>query len=150
MDWFIVIVVVLILAAGAYLLLGNDGPSIISSSKNVTVTTVVELAAKDKDYTELIKEGDVVLIGEKEKMRTNVEKIEINPARTTGYDILEGRVLYSEVPEEYDIKVTLVGEGAETESDIEMNGAAIRVGQGVALNSKNWTGYGYVIGLEVE
>ncbi len=149
MDLFIVIVLVAVIAAGGYLLLGRGGGA-AASNESVEVTTVVELTAKDKEFSELINEGDIVLIGEKEKMRTSVEKVEAVPARTTGYDIIDGRVLYAEVPDKYDVKITLVGEGTETESAIEMNGAAIRVGQGAALNSKNWAGYGYVIGLDVE
>ena len=149
MDLFIVIIVAAVIAAGAYILFGRDGGS-VASSQNVTVRTVVELTAMTEDFAQLIKEGDVVLVGEKEKMRTNVEKIEVEPAKTTGYDILTGKVLRSVLPDEYDVRITLVGDGAETESTVEMNGAAIRVGQKEALNSKNWAGYGYVVGLEVE
>lgn len=148
MDLFIILMVVIIAAAGVYILFGRNG-SAVSSSQNVTVETVIELTAMTEDFTELIKEGDVVLVGEKEKMRTNVKKIEIEPAKTTGYDILNGKVLRSVLPDEYDVKITLVGEGAETDSTVEMNGAAIRVGQKEALTSKNWAGYGYVIGLDV-
>ena len=148
MDVFIIIVVIAVAAAAIYLLFGRGDGGGVSASKNVEVTTVVELNAKDEDFTKLIKIGDPVLIGEKEKMRTNVTDMKIIPARTTGYDILDGRVLNSEVPNEYDVQITLVGEGTETDKSIEMNGTPIKVGHGVALNSKGWTGYGYVIGLD--
>lgn len=148
MDWFILIVTLAVILAGVYLLTGRGSAGGRGASKNVEVTTVVELAGKDKEFADIIAAGDIVAIGEKEKMMTEVESIEILPAKTTGYDILDGRVLRSEVPGQYDIRVTLVGDGSETESAIEMNGTAIRVGQNAVLSSKNWAGSGYVIGLE--
>lgn len=148
MDLFIIIAVLAVILAGVYLLTGREGTGGLSASKNVEVTTVVELAGKDKAFADIIANGDIVAIGEKEKMMTEVKSIEILPAKATGYDILDGRVLRAEVPKQYDIRVTLVGDGTETESAIEMNGTAIKVGQNAVLSSKNWAGSGYVIGLE--
>lgn len=151
MDLFIVIMIAAVAAAGVYLAFGRGGGGTGSgSSKNVEVTTVVELLGKDEDFAGKIKVGDVVAIGEKEKMMTNVKDIEVSVAKSAGYDILEGRVLRSDVEGERDIKITLVGEGAETDSTIEMNGAAIRIGQSAVLSSKNWAGQGFVIGLDTK
>lgn len=148
MDCFIVIAALVVILAGVYLLTGRGDTGAMGGSKNVEVTTVVELAGKDMEFADIIAKGDIVAIGEKEKMMTEVESIEVLPAKTTGYDILDGRVLRSEVPGQYDIRVTLVGDGTEKESAIEMNGTAIRVGQNAVLSSKNWAGSGYVIGLD--
>lgn len=149
MDAFIIIAVIAVLAA-AYIFLGrgSGGVSGGTASKNVEVTAVVELTSRTKEFCELIQVGDVVLVGEKEKMRTNVKSVEVLPAKTTGYDILEGRVPRSELPGEYDVQITLVGEGAETDKSIQMNGAEIRVGQKAVTAGKGWSGQGYVIGLE--
>lgn len=148
MDWFIVVVALAVILAGVYLLTGRGSAGGMSTSKNVEVTTVVELAGKDKEFADIIANGDIVGVGEKEKMMTEVKRIEVLPAMATGYDILEGKVLRAEVPEQYDIRVTLVGDGTEKESAIEIDGTAIKVGQNAVLSSKNWAGEGYVIGLE--
>ncbi|MBQ3573468.1 MAG: DUF4330 domain-containing protein [Clostridia bacterium] len=148
MDLFIIIAALAVILAGVYLLTGRGNAGVTGASKNVEVTTIVEIAGKDKEFADIIANGDIVGVGEKEKMMTEVKSIEVLPAKATGYDILEGKVLRSEVPGQYDIRVTLVGEGTETESAIEMNGTAIRVGQNAVLSSKNWAGSGYVIGLE--
>ncbi len=148
MDLFIIIVTLAVILAGVYLLTGRGSAGGIGTSKNVEVTTIVELAGKDKEFADIIANGDIVAIGEKEKMMTRVESVEVLPAKATGYDILEGKVLRSEVPEQCDIRVTLVGDGTEKESAIEIDGTAIKVGQNAVLSSKNWAGEGYVIGLE--
>lgn len=149
MDWFIVIVVVLVAIAGIYLLAGRGG-SAVTTSVNTNVTVVAEISQQEPAFAELIKQGDVVLIGEKTKMRTTVESVEVSPARETGYDILDGRVLRSEIPEKIDVKVTLKAVGVESDSSIEIDGAPIRVGQKTILHSKGWGGEVYIIGLETD
>lgn len=150
MDLFIVIVAVVIVAAGAYLLFGADGGSSgVPTSRNVDVSAVVELTAKDAEFAEIIKNGDAVLVGEKTRMATTVSGVEVVPAMDTGYDAINGRVLRSEIPEKVDIRVTLSALGAETDRAIEIDGTAIKVGQKVVISSKNWAGEGYVTGLEI-
>lgn len=148
MDLFITIVITAVILAGIYLLTGKGSTGSINTSKNVEVVAVVELTVKDKEFADIIAKGDIVAIGEKEKIMTEVKGIEILPAKATGYDILDGRVLRSEIPDQYDIRVTLAGDGTEKESAIEIGGTAIRIGQKAVLSSKNWAGEGYVIGLE--
>lgn len=148
MDAFIIVVLVLVIAAGVYLLSGGSGEAAVTSSKNVEVTAAVELTSQNKEFTETVAVGDVVYVGEKEKAKAVVSKVEVETAKSTGYDILEGQVLRSEIPDVYDVKVSFSGSGVETEGAIELDGSAIRVGQSVVLSSKNWAGEGYVVGLE--
>ncbi len=148
MDLFIIIVALAVIVAGVYLLTDKGSAGGISTSKNVEVITVVELAGEDKEFADIIANGDIVGVGEKEKAMTRVENVEILPAKATGYDILDGQVLRTEIPDKYDIRVTLVGDGTEKESAIEIDGTAIRIGENAVLSSKNWAGKGYVIGLE--
>ena len=148
MDLFIVIVVVAVLAAAFYFFAGRGGAGSAMSS-NVSVKATVELKAKNENYASAIKPGDKVMIGEKEKMTTTVEKVEVKPAKTTGYDILDGRVLNSAVPNEYDVQVTVTADGAETDKSVEIDGVPIRVGQNAAMFGKGWSSTGYVINIEI-
>ena len=151
MDLFIIIVLVAVIAAGAFILGGREKTvTSADGSEGTEIAFAVELTSREKDYTELIKVGDTVLVGEKDKKESVVTEVEVGPAKTTGYDILNGQVLRSELPGEYDVKVYLAGKGSQTDSAIKLGGATeLRVGQGVALSSKKWTGYGYVIGLDI-
>ncbi len=146
-DLFIVIVLVVVIAAGAYLLT-SGGTSVATEEKNVDVNFVVELAGKDAGYEDAIKVGDIVMVGEKDKMQTIIENIEVIPAKTTGYDILTGRVLRADVPMQNDIRVTLSALGVEDSNSIKINDIAVRTGQNLAMFGKGWSSTGYVIGLE--
>lgn len=150
MDLFIIVIVITVIAAAVYLFVGKNGGKGSGGSSNVVVRTTVELTAKDENYAESIKVGDKVMIGEKEKMTTTVEKVDVKPARTIGYDILDGRVLYSTVPHEYDVQVTVVADGTETDRTIETDGIPVRVGQNVAMFGKGWSSTGYIINIDTD
>ena len=149
MDAFIIIVLVLAIAAGAFLLFGNGGGSMQSSSGNKTEAEfMVELTARKKDFADLIEIGDTVLVGEKEKAEAVVTAVDVSPGKSIGYDILDGRVLNSELDGDYDVKVTLRGKCVETDEYINLGMTELKVGLGVALSNKDWTGYGYVLAVD--
>ncbi len=150
MDLFIIIVAVAVVAAGAYFLCARGGSTAVVTQENVLVRTTVELDMQNKEFAELVKVGEKAVIGEKEKMMTVVESVEIVPATDKGYDIIEGRVLRAEVPDKYDVKITLVGDGTENDRDIMINGNSLKVGQKVVVSSRDFAGEGYIIGLETE
>lgn len=150
MDLFLIIVIILVAAAGMYFVGGRRGGSASSSEKNVNVTYTVELTGKEDNMINLIKEGDAVMVGEKDKANMKVTAVEVSPAKTDGYDIETGRVLRSPVPDEYDIKVTMSAIGTESDSAVKVDGVALRVGQNAVLSSRGWAGSGYAIGLSAE
>ena len=149
MDIFIVIVLAVVIAAGAYFLFGRDASS-VKDEQNVNVSFVIELTGKETGYENNIKVGDIVLVGEKDKMRTTIEKVEVLPAKTTGYDIIEGKVLRAEVPLHSDIKVTLTAAGVESKDAIKINDIPVRIGQNLAAFGNGWSSTGYVVGLETK
>lgn len=150
MDLFIVLVIVAIVIAAIYFLAGTSGGNGGLATSNVVVKTTVELKAKDENYANAIKVGDKVMIGEKEKITTTVEKVEVKPAETLGYDIVNGRVLNSEVPNEYDVQVTVIANGAETDNSIEIDSIPVRVGQNAVMFGKGWSSSGYIINVDTD
>lgn len=148
MDLFLIIAIVAIIGAGAFFLLGRGGTS--TQEKNVTVTYTVELNGREENILDCIKEGDIVMVGEKDKAKMTVASVEIVPATTNGYDIETGKVLNSEIPGEYDIRVTMTATGTESEAAVKVDGVDFKVGRMAVLSSKGWAGSGYGIGLEAE
>lgn len=148
MDLFIAVVVLAVIAAAVWFVGTRRSANEAAASSNVEVRMTVELKAKDESYADAIKVGDTVMIGEKEKISATVENVEVQPAKTLGYDILGGRVLNSTVEEEYDVYVTTVAYGTETTQSIEIDGIAVRVGQNAAMFGKGWSSTGYITGLE--
>lgn len=146
MDGLILLVLIAAVAAGGYLLRGKKAQQ--AAAQDTEVTMMVELTSKQKDFAELPKVGDAVIIGEKEKMQTRVTDVTVTPAVTLSYDTKDGAVREGHVPDRYDIKLTLEGQGIETAQAVEINGNAVRVGMGAAMKSKNWAGYGFILAVD--
>lgn len=144
----VIIVLVLLAAVGAGVLLLGGG-SHEGSSETRTIELQVELAKQEEAFTKLPKVGDKADIGVKEKMNVTVTKVEVKPAMTTGEDILSGTCPLVEIPERYDVLITLEGEGVETDASVKLNGVAARVGDEAVIKSKNWAGVGIFLGVEV-
>lgn len=149
MDAFICIVIVLVAAAAIYMF-GGKGGGTKSAAKDATVNVAVELTSLDEDVAKAIKEGDMVALGEKDKAMATVSRVEIEPARTLGFDIENGRVYNSEVPKQYDAKVYMTAKGSETDSAITIDNVVMRVGQSMVLSARGWAGHGYTIEVSAE
>ena len=149
MDAFICIILVLAVAA-AVCMFGGKGTGTKSSAKDTTVNVAVELTSIDEDVAKSIKEGDIVALGEKDKAMATVSKVEIEPAKTLGFDIVNGRVYNTEVPRQYDAKIYMTAKGLETDSAITIDTVVMRVGQAMVLSAKGWAGHGYTIELSAD
>ena len=114
------------------------------------MNVAVELTSIDEDVAKSIKEGDIVALGEKDKAMATVSKVEIEPAKTLGFDIENGRVYNAEVPRQYDAKVYMTAKGLETDSAITIDNVVMRVGQSMVLSAKGWAGHGYTIELSAD
>lgn len=145
-DLLIIVLLIAVTAAGAWFMTNRGKQSSLSSNK--TVEVMVELTDKDKAFSELPKVGDQVVLGEKVKMDAVVTKVEVKDATMLGYDALEGRILDSEIPGYYDVRITVQAQGSESPGEVTINGNGVRVGMGVAMKAKNWSGYGYALAVE--
>ncbi len=149
MDAVIVAVLLVVIVAGVLLLGGGSGGVLSGKQEDAkTIRLQVELREQEEDYTKLLKVGDVVMVGVKEKMETKVTKVEVKPAVNLAYDLNQGRVYETEVPERYDLLVTLEGEGTESETAVKINGVEAHVGAEAVLKSKNWAGVGTFLAVE--
>ena len=146
MDFLIIIILAVLVVAGSWFLVNHSRSAALSQNKTVEMT--VELVDKKKEFTELPEVGDAVVLGEKEKMDAVVTKVEIKNALMLGYDLLEGRILESEIPDRYDVQITVQADGSESPAEVTINGNGVRVGMGVAMKAKNWAGYGYAIAVD--
>lgn len=148
-DVLIIVLIIAVACAGFYILYGRNQAGVVSA-QDTKVTVVVELTGREQNLADEIKVGDTVMIGEKDKMPAVVENVEIVPAKMTGYDTINGAVKNSLIPGQVDIRITMSGDGSETEKSVEISGVSIRVGEETVVASKGWAGKGYVIGLETD
>ena len=152
MDFVIILVVVLVVAAAGYFFVSSTGASTGSGgsgSKDVTSTIEVEFIKNDLYMTELPQVGDKVTIGAKEKMPATVVGVRAEPAKVVSYDLENGSAGWAEIPDKYDIYVTLEANAVDDGDAININNSPIRVGDPNAVRSQGWAGYGYVTKLDV-
>ena len=145
MDWVIIAGLLLVLVAGV-LLLGGGNSGEAAETKTVQVT--VELTDLDDTFINLPKVGDVAMIGVKEKMETVVTHVEVLPATKRAQNIVDGWSGSAELPGRYDVRITMEGQGIETNDSVTINGVAARVGEEAFVKSKNWAGAGFFVGVE--
>ena len=147
-DTLLVLLIAAVIIGGGYFL---SGQKVFGAEKETkTITTMVELRQQKKEFTELPKVGDSVLMGEKEKMPAKVTKVEVLPATNVNFDLLEGTAKNQDIPEYFDIRITTEGVGEESSAAISINGGDIRVGADMVLKSKNWAGHGFVLSVDTQ
>lgn len=150
-DLIIILVVAAIIAVGVYMVMpkGGSSDSADSGDKNVKAIIEIEFMKKDEYLTELPKVGDSVTIGVKEKMPAVVTKVEARPAEEVSYDLNVGSASWQEIPNKYDIYVTMEADAVETKNQININGSPIRIGDSDAVRAKGWAGHGFVTKLDI-
>ncbi len=146
---FVIVLLILVVAVGGFLFLtkGNQTQTV---TENAIVELSVEVARQEEGFSKLIKVGDEVVLGEKEKLHAKVKGIEVKPATMVGYDIVEGKTLESVQPNKYDVIVVLEGVGREADDFIKIGETPIRVGKNMAMKSKDWAGYGFVLTVDAK
>lgn len=150
-DLIIILIIAAIIAVGVYMFMPRGGSSedAASGDKNVKAVIEIEFMKKDEYLTDLPKVGDSVTIGVKEKMPAVVTKVEAKPAEEVAYDLNIGEASWQEIPNKYDIYVTMEADAVETKSQININGSPIRIGDNDAVRSKGWAGNGFVTKLDI-
>lgn len=146
MDFIIIVILIAVVAALSWFMANRSSTS--AAAQNKTVKMTVELVNKEKAFADIPKAGDAVVMGEKEKMDAVVTDVKVRNAVTPGYDILSGTIKESEIPDRYDVQITVSADGTESPAEVTINGTGVRVGMGVALKAKNWAGYGYAIDVD--
>ena len=148
MDGIIILILLAVIGGAAMFLFGGGSGS--GPAETGTVQLLVEIPKQEEAFTKLPKVGDRVDVGVKEKMDVTVTKVEVKPAVTSGEDIIDGKRPLVEIPERYDVWITLEGEGVESDATVEINGVAARVGDEAVVKSKNWAGVGVFLDVDVQ
>lgn len=151
-DALIILLVICIAAVGVYFVAfrsDSEGTAGMAD-KNVKAELIFEVAQTGDFFIDLPKAGDSVLLGEKGKMPATVTDVRVEGAKAVGYDKLNGAAYWADVPDSYDVFITMEADAVDTEKDITIDGTPIKVGQRVAAASKNWAAYGYMLGVDVE
>lgn len=152
-DIIIILAVIAVAVVGVLYAKGLFGGSADSSSavQNVTAIYQVEFTGKEQGLADLPKAGDRVNVGVKEKAPAKVVDVQVNPARKITYDLSgEGEAQWQEIPNQYDIILTLESDAEESKNAISASGVALRVGEEAVVRGKGYSAEGYILSLDTK
>lgn len=153
MDCLIVIGVVLCLFGGLYIF-GNLKETSSKGADTAKMRYTVEFTKRDKTAAEMFsaaaERGDICFVSEKERAEATLIDAKCTPAKMLTTNLETGETFWAEIPDSYDIVVTLESNGHETETTVTAGeGTNLKIGEEISVKGKGYAGYGFITSLEV-
>lgn len=152
-DGLIILIIAIVLAVGIYFIAGRNGNAGTGENTSKTAEYKIQFVEREKVVADMFiaakESGETVWVGEKERAEAMITDVLIEPARKQTTDTENGKVVMAEIPELYDVTVTLQSAGQETETEIHAGGTAIHVGEETSVKGKGFAGYGFVTDLKL-
>ncbi|MCT4564635.1 MAG: DUF4330 domain-containing protein [Maledivibacter sp.] len=149
LDLMVLIIVALLV--GKFFILDNDENSreLLNAQSNKEILLTYNIKGVKEVSIDSVKEGDVFRdVATKTVLGQVVKKEVVNSQiQTTDGD---GKVIYSTVPDRYDLMITLksMGNVIETDSDIKLSNVNIKIGLSMLIESKQIRYMGVIYGIE--
>lgn len=151
MDGVIIVIILLAIAIGILLLFPEATAS--SPEKNVTIRYTVELQGCEKvvaeEFLNAYKRGDKLRVGEREQIDSKIVSIDVHDAMVMVVDNSTKTIKFEPNIEYRDITLVLETPATETEDDILIGDAPIRVGSRIAVKGNKVSAYDYVTKLDI-
>jgi len=126
----------------------GGGASIIPAGTQETVTYTLELQGMRYGTAELIQVGDTLIDKVERRALGTVVSFELKPALTLSNDSTTGDRIISEIPGRIDAIITVSAPATVTDSQISVDGFALRVGARVSVNGPIYNGTGFIAYVE--
>ncbi|MBZ4645599.1 MAG: hypothetical protein PWR27_484 [Petroclostridium sp.] len=144
----LIVLVIFSAAAGIYIkYFAKSGPGEELSRK---VQYDVEIKAQTKEFADVIKVGDEIRESIKGNYLGKVVKKQVLPATDVTKNLEKGKFEKVEIPNAYDVILTLEANGAVTPDSILAEGVEIKVGQRLYVKGKGYAGASFIIGIRYE
>jgi len=147
----VVIIVCAIIAAVLiinYSSRSDSGASIIPAGSQETITYILELQGMRYGSAELIQVGDTLIDKVERRALGTIVSFELIPATTLQSTVTTGDRVIVEIPERTDAILTIRAQATVTDSQISVDGFAVRVGARVSANGPSYNGLGFVSYVE--
>ncbi len=151
-DGAILLILILVIAAGAFLLSSkNDVPS---TAPNLTAEYKIQFTKSEAYVADMFIKAAAsndksVWVGEKERAKAEIVDVFVEPAHQLTAAPDKDFATWAEIPNLYDITVTLRSKASETDSQVKADNTPIRVGEEFVVRGKGFAGYGFLIDLEL-
>lgn len=144
---FDILLVLIIIAAIGYVAYTLIFAPLSTKGEDIKVEFTVEMPITSEQIASLVQVGDTVTIAGKPS--GTVTKVEYPPALKLGLDALDGVFKLSPVPNKYDLRVTVVADGTETDKEVRAAGTVVRVGATLSVEGRGYAITGTVLMLNV-
>jgi hypothetical protein len=144
-DLGIILVVILCLAAGGYWLYARNAKTDSVGSKPLYFN--VELTGKTKEFVDSIQKDGEVEFNFKEKGNGKVVEKLVKPSRRVSQDSVNGKFVMADVPELYDVIITVETKGKEEPKRFISDKLELRVGSGLYVKGSGYTSFGFILSV---
>lgn len=145
-DFFIILAVILVVAVGfIFLKSGNEAGA---ETKKVNFTVLA--TAQQKGLSELVKEGDDVVISFSEDVHATVVKAYEETRVDYYFNSFTGRYVKGTFNDKSDVYVELTADAVISDTAISKDGLPIRVGDEMPVRGKGYVVKGYVVDVTEE
>lgn len=141
----LIVLLILSIAAGAYVVFfGGSDKQVVETSK---VVYDFEITNVNKDFVNAITPGDPIRDNVRgDELGTVVSKVS-RKATMLNEDLINGRYVIAEVPDAYDVVITIEGKANITSANIIVGGAEVKVGKKFSIKGKGYANQGFVINM---
>lgn len=140
-DLLIVLLLVSI-AAGAYLFFFGGSDNQVAETGKVVYD--FEITNVNKDFVDAITPGDPIRDSNRGNELGTVVSKTSREATMLNEDLINGRYVIAEVPDAYDVIITIEANGNITPANIIVGGAEVKVGKKFFIKGKGYANQGFV------
>lgn len=147
----IIFIVCVLIIAGLimiYLNRNTGSVSVLPSGTRETVVYTIELQGMIDGTADLIKPGDSLIDKVEKRALGNVISVTLVPSTTLSKNYVTGDRIIVEVPGKTDAVLVVTAQATVTDSQISVDGYAIRVGTRVSINGPLYNSSGFITDIE--
>ncbi len=140
-DLLIVLLIIAIAGGVYFAFFGGADKQVVETSK---VVYDFEITNVNKDFVDAITAGDPIRDNVRgNELGTVVSKV-FRKATMLNEDLINGRYVIAEVPDAYDVVITIEGKANITPANIIIGGAEVKVGKKFSIKGKGYANQGFV------
>lgn len=140
-DLIIILLIILIAVGGYVFFFGGSDKQVTDTGK---VMYDFEITNVNKDFVDAITPGDPIRDNVRgNELGTVVSKVS-RKATMLNEDLINGRYVIADVPDSYDVVITIEGNANITPANIIVGGAEIKVGKKFSIKGKGYANQGFI------
>lgn len=140
-DTIIILLIILVAVGGYMFFFGRSEKKVLESSK---VVYDFEITNVNKDFVDAINPGDPIRDSTRGNELGTVVSKSSRGATMLNEDLINGRYIIAEVPDAYDVVITIEADANITPANIIIGGAEVKVGKKFFIKGKGYANQGFV------